>query len=293
MSKQLKKYEYSSIADAKKQLTVEFKNKIEIFEKNDSQISGIRNYLRDKLFNYVQYEKTQTTNNEEKNKYSKQNLFNLCLEFLGKTNKEIRTTNIRRILDVVSKSVVLLLDAKADEKIKISIYNGKTETKVCNVKSNPTLKKPDLAFRAIKADMMIEYNYFRPTFKVRDKLLQVFIEKDNEDTTPIPMNDTMINKVYSMLHSEGRVANTDHEEEDDEGLTNAELVQQWNDYLSNWLNDEDALAELNSDEEFHKQWSIHQTYVNQLNSEMLKVSNADSKPQSFINPNALKKTGTK
>jgi hypothetical protein len=291
MTKQLKKYDYSSIADAKKKLSIEFKSKIETFEKNDTEISGIRNYLRDKLYNYVKYEKTQTTKNEDKNKYEKKNLFNLCLEFLGKTNKEIRTTNIRRILDVVSKSVVLLLDADADESIRISIYNGKTETKICNVKSNPTLKKPDLSFRAIKADMMIEYNYFKPSFKVKDKDLQVFVEKDNEDTTPIPMNDTMINKVYSILHSEGRVANTDPDDDDDEGLTNAEIVQQWNDYLTNWLNDEDALADLNADEEFHKQWSIHQTYVNQLNSEMLKVSNADSKPQSFVNPKALKKTG--
>ena len=48
----------------------------------------------------------------------------------------------------------------------------------------------------------------------------------------------------------------------------------------------DTLIQFNA-----KNKCIYQTYVNQLNTEMLRVSKADSKPQSFVNPKALKKTG--
>tara|TARA_R110000782_G_scaffold232439_1_gene318654 strand:+ start:379 stop:1260 length:882 start_codon:yes stop_codon:yes gene_type:complete len=290
-NKTIKKYDFTSIEDATKKTSIQFKNKIEVFENVDQQISNIRNELRDTLFTYVEYARTQSKVAEEIETYSKENLYKLCLEFIGKTNKEIATTNIRAILNVVCKSVVLLLDKKTDDEIKVELFNqGKTETKVSRVKSNPNNKDKDLVYRSVKGDLMVEYNYFKPTFKVNDKDLGMEVVKDNLDDTQIPMNDVMINKLYAKLHSTGRTPSTEVDSDDD-NKTAHELIIEWNNYLSEWINDDDMLAECNSDIEFKKEYARLQVHINQMNTEMLRVSNEDSKVEGIkINPKALEKS---
>jgi len=289
MTKTIKQFSFTSMEDCTKKTSEVFQSQIELFENHSQKISDIRNDLRDHLYTYVAYSRKVSKVAEEIDKFSKANLYTLCLEFIGKTNKEIATTNIRTILNVVCKSVVLLLDREDDNSIKVELFNqGKTETKVSRVKSNPNNKEKDLIYRMTKGDMAIEYNYFKPTFKVKDKELGMEVIKDNLDDTLIPMNDVMINKIYSKLHSEGRTPDTESNEDDD-SKTACELVTEWNDYLTAWINDDDALADCNSDMDFQREFSRLQSYVNQMNAEMLRVSNEDSKVEGIkINPKALK-----
>ena len=158
------------------------------------------------------------------------------------------------------------------------------------LKSNPNNKEKDLIYRSVKGDLLVEYNYFKPTFKVNDKDLGMEVVKDNLDDTQIPMNDVMINKLYAKLHSTGRTPSTEVDTDDD-NKTAHELIIEWNNYLSEWINDDDMLAECNSDIEFKKEYARLQVHINQMNTEMLRVSNEDSKVEGIkINPKALEKS---
>ena len=116
------------------------------------------------------------------------------------------------------------------------------------------------------------------------------VVKDNLDDTQIPMNDVMINKLYNRIHKEGRSPSTEVDTDDD-NKTAHELIIEWNNYLSEWIHDDNALAEFNSDSEFKKEYARLQVHINQMNTEMLRVSNEDSKVEGIkINPKALEKS---
>ena len=132
-----------------------------------------------------------------------ENLYSLCCDFLGKTKKEIATTNTQQILRVVCKSVVLLMDSNENETIKVSLFNqGKTETKTARVKSSPTKKEKDLSFRIVKGDLVADWNYYKPEFSYFNKELKQQVSVENTDETQIPLNDVRINKLYGDLHKE-------------------------------------------------------------------------------------------
>jgi len=292
MNKQIKKYEFTSLEDCTQKTSEYFKKQIEVFEDHAQKISNIRNDLRDKLYTYVSYYRTQSKVPEEVDTFSMENLYSLCCDFIGKSKKEIASTNTQNILRVVCKSVVLLMDSDEDETIKVSLFNhGKTETKVARVKSNPNNKDKDLSFRIVKGDLVADYNYFKPEFKVYDKELKQQIPVENTDETQIPLNDTMINKMYSELHKASRTPDTENSD-DSEGDSASELVAEWNDYLSEWINDDDSIADLNADDDFKKEFSRLKSYVSKLTDEMLRVSNEDASTDDVIkvNKEALKKT---
>ena len=265
MNKQIKKYEFTSLDDCTQKTSNYFKEHIEVFENHSQKISNIRNDLRDKLYTYVS---------------------------LGKTKKEIATTNTQQILRVVCKSVVLLMDSNENETIKVSLFNqGKTETKTARVKSSPTKKEKDLSFRIVKGDLVADWNYYKPEFSYFNKELKQQVSVENTDETQIPLNDVRINKLYGDLHKASRQPDTENSDDID-GDSASELVAEWNDYLSEWINDDDTLADLNADDDFKKEFSILKKHISIITDEMLRVSNEDSKVEGIkLNPEALKKTG--
>ena len=184
------------------------------------------------------------------------------------------------------------MDSNENETIKVSLFNqGKTETKTARVKSSPTKKEKDLSFRIVKGDLVADWNYYKPEFSYFNKELKQQVSVENTDETQIPLNDVRINKLYGDLHKASRQPDTENSDDID-GDSASELVAEWNDYLSEWINDDDTLADLNADDDFKKEFSILKKHISIITDEMLRVSNEDSKVEGIkLNPEALKKTG--
>ena len=77
MNKQIKKYEFTSLDDCTQKTSNYFKEHIEVFENHSQKISNIRNDLRDKLYTYVSYYRTQSNVPEEINTFNMENLYSL------------------------------------------------------------------------------------------------------------------------------------------------------------------------------------------------------------------------
>jgi len=184
----------------------------------DEQMTILRNSLLDKALYEIDSfnDKKSTKVKEAFDTMVSMGTYIDCLYNLaGEEKKDFRDTYLHKSFTVVAKTVVLLCDAmrnNTDVKVKILSTSDLDKNKMLVSRiekiSNAKEKKFD-TFRMYENDLVVEYNYLFPTFKVLNSLKststnKIYDEVENDNDSYIPLNHRAVEKLYALLHGEKR-----------------------------------------------------------------------------------------